>query len=72
MRDRLTSLKFFRAMRNIFFCLSGVLILEAGFLLFNFFLGRQDLLLYGLLFIALSGAAGYLAFYYHGRFRCRD
>ncbi|MBU0519031.1 hypothetical protein KJ564_08865 [bacterium] len=72
MHDRLSSLKFFRAMRNIFFCLSGVFLLEASFLLLNFFLGRQDFLNLGLLFMALSGAAGYMAYYYHGRFRCRE
>jgi hypothetical protein len=59
-------------MRNVFFCLSSVFWLVAVFLFFNVIFFGEPFIFQGSLFIVLSVLAGYLAFYYHGRFRCRE
>ncbi len=59
-------------MRNVFFCLAAVFLLVAGFLFFNVIFFSEPFIFQGSLFVVLSILAGYLAYYYHGRFRCRE
>jgi len=72
MRDRLRSLKFFRNMRNVAFCLCTVSLLQSLFLLINFLIWGHNFLISGLSFLVLAIFFGFLAYYYHGRFRCRE
>lgn len=72
MRDRLKSLKFYRAMRNLFFLLSAVCLLEAGFLFVNTIFGGHKFIIQGVVFLILTVILGFVSFYYHSRFRCRD
>lgn len=72
MRDRLRSLKYSRALRNIFLCLCAAFLLESAFLVANYLIGGHPFLAAATLFLALSAASGYLAYYFHGRFRSRE
>ena len=72
MRDRLRSLKYFRAWRNIFVCLCAAFLLESAFLTTNYLIGGHYFLAAAALFLVLSAASGYLAYYFHGRFRSRE
>jgi hypothetical protein len=71
MQDRLRSLKYSRAMRDICFCLGAALLLESAFLLTNYLIWGHRFLLSGVLFLALATMSGYMAYYFHGRFRRR-
>jgi hypothetical protein len=72
MRDRLKSIKLYRAMRNLFFLLSAVCLLEACFLFFNTIFGGHHFIIQGVIFIILTVILGFVSYYYHSRFRCRD
>ena len=72
MRDRLKSLKFYRAMRNLFFLLSAVCLLETGFLFVNTVFGGHNFTVPAVLFLITAVILGYVSFYYNSRFRCRD
>jgi hypothetical protein len=72
MRDRLTSLKFFRNMRNLFFCLFVVSLAEAVILLFDIFLWKHRYLFSAITLLAASLIMGFLSYYFHRRFRLRE
>ncbi len=72
MRDRLTSLKLFRALRNLLFCLAVVFAIEAAFLLVNFVTGSSSYLIPGVAFLVLAVLCAYFSLYFHGRFRSRE
>jgi hypothetical protein len=72
MHDRLTSVKFSRSVRNVCLALAVVLFLEFFILLLGTFLNHMSFNPRTLVFPALACVFGWLAWYYHGRFRSRD
>ena len=72
MHDRLKSVKLSRTLRNVCLCLSLGFLLEFVFLLGNALAPGRRFLAVTLILLLLSALCGYLAYYYHVRFRSRD
>ncbi|MCX6639157.1 MAG: hypothetical protein NTW14_01575 [bacterium] len=72
MRDRLTSLKFFRNIRNLLVCLFIIFMAESIFLFFNVFVWKHHFIVSAGLFLIAAILSGYLAYYYHGRFHSHE
>ncbi len=72
MNDRLKSVKLSRTLRNLCLCLCLVFVVMFLFLLVNSLMPGRRFLLASLIYLVLAGLSGYLAHYYHIRFRNRD
>ncbi len=72
MRDRLTSVKTSRTIRNISLCLCLIFLLEFLFLLIHSLIHGHKIHLSPFIFLFLAALTGYLTYYYHHRFRSRE
>ncbi|RJP78522.1 MAG: hypothetical protein C4524_06460 [Candidatus Zixiibacteriota bacterium] len=72
MYDRLKSVRASRNIRNVSLALSLVAMIEFLFLFYLTMVQGENYLLISLFLLVLSLVTGFLAYYYHGRFRNRD
>jgi len=72
MRDRLSSLKFYRKLRNLSFSLSAIFFFLAIALIFNSLGTEENYAVTAIVFGSAAFIGAFVALYAHGRFRSRD